>query len=124
MLVYAIYVMEFVTCTTTLDLLGTKPIILPNYESFFRPVDFVAGKIANGATVISLGLGSDLTFGKTDLAKDWSVASYIVEGLVQIRTQDFFGDLFLSHLILTSLQDIIKEAFVYVGITNWQDCVK
>lgn len=98
--------------------------ILANHESFLRPVDFVTGKIANGVAQISLGIASDLTLGNTDVAKDWSAATDIVEGLVLIGEQGFVGDLILASGVSTHLQDIIKEAFAYVGISNWQDYVK
>ena len=98
--------------------------ILANHESFIRPVDFVTGKIANGVARISLGLDSDLTLGNTDVAKDWSAATDIVEGLILISEQSFVGDVILASGVSTHLQDIIKEAFAYVGISNWQDYVK
>ena len=98
--------------------------ILANHESFLRPVDFVTGKIANGVARISLGLDSDLTLGNTDVAKDWSAAADIIEGLVLIGEHGFVGDVILASGSPTHLQDIIKEAFAYVGITNWQDYVK
>lgn len=98
--------------------------ILANHESFLRPVDFVTGKIANGVARISLGLDSDLILGNTDVAKDWSAATDIVEGLILIGEQGFVGDVILASGVSTHLQDIIKEAFAYVGISNWQDYVK
>ena len=98
--------------------------ILANHESFLRPVDFVTGKIANVVARISLGLDSDLTLGNTDVAKDWSAAADIVDGLVLIGEQGFVGDVILASGVSTHLQDIIKEAFAYVGITNWQEYVK
>ena len=98
--------------------------ILANHESFLRPVDFVTGKIANGVAQISLGLASDLTLGNTDVAKDWSAATDIVKGLILIDVKDFVGDVILASGVSTHLQDIIKEAFGYVGILNWQDYVK
>ena len=98
--------------------------ILANHESFLRPVDFVTGKIANVVARISLGLDSDLTLGNTDVAKDWSAAADIVDGLVLIGEQGFVGDVILASGVSTHLQDIIKEAFAYVGISNWQDYVK
>ena len=98
--------------------------ILANHESFLRPVDFVTGKIANGVARISLGLESDLTLGNTDVAKDWSAATDIVEGLFLIAEKNFVGDVILASGVSTHLQDIIKEAFAYVGIENWQDYLK
>ena len=98
--------------------------ILANHESFLRPVDFVTGKIAYGVARISLGLDSDLTLGNTDVAKDWSAATDIVDGLVLIGEHGFVGDVILASGVSTHLQDIIKEAFAYVGIPNWQDYVK
>lgn len=98
--------------------------ILANHESFLRPVEFVTGKIANGVAQISLGHASDLTLGNTDVAKDWSAAADIVEGLILIGEQGFVGDVILASGTSTHLQDIIKEAFAYVGISNWQDYVK
>jgi GDPmannose 4,6-dehydratase len=105
---------------------GTKATnaILANHESFLRPVDFVTGKIANGVAQISLGLQSELTLGSTDVAKDWTAATDIVEGLVLIGEQGFVGDVILASGVSTHLQSIIKEAFAYVGISNWQDYVK
>lgn len=98
--------------------------ILANHESFLRPVDFVTGKIANGVAQISLGLASDLILGNTDVAKDWSAATDIVEGLILIGEKGFVGDVILASGVSTHLQDIIKDAFAYVGISNWQDYVK
>jgi GDPmannose 4,6-dehydratase len=98
--------------------------ILANHESFLRTVDFVTGKIANGVAQISLGHASDLTLGNTDVAKDWSAAADIVEGLILIGAQGFVGDVILASGVSTHLQDVIKEAFAYVGISNWQDYVK
>ena len=110
----------------TYGALGVKATnaILANHESFLRPVDFVTGKIANGVAQISLGLTSDLTLGNTDVAKDWSAATDIVEGLIFIGEQGFVGDVILASGVSTHLQDIIAEAFAYVGISNWQDYVK
>jgi GDPmannose 4,6-dehydratase len=98
--------------------------ILANHESFLRPVDFVTGKIANAVARISLGLESDLTLGNTDVAKDWSAATDIVDGLILIGGQGFVGDVILASGSPTHLQDIVKEAFAHVGIKNWQDYVK
>ncbi|MCX6416736.1 MAG: GDP-mannose 4,6-dehydratase [Actinobacteria bacterium] len=98
--------------------------ILANHESFLRPVEFVTGKIANGVARISLGQASELILGNTDVAKDWSAATDIVEGLALIGEQSFVGDVILANGVSTRLQDIIKEAFAYVGILNWKDYVK
>ena len=98
--------------------------ILANHESFLRPVEFVTGKIANGVARISLGLESDLILGNTDVAKDWSAATDIVDGLVLIGEKGFVGDVILASGVSTHLQEIIKEAFAHVGISNWQDYVK
>jgi GDPmannose 4,6-dehydratase len=98
--------------------------ILANHESFLRPVDFVTGKIANGVARISLGLETKLTLGNTDVVKDWSSANDIVQGLVLIGEQEFVGDVILASGDSTHLQDIIAQAFAYVGILNWQEYVK
>ena len=98
--------------------------ILANHESFLRPVDFVTGKIAHGVAKISLGMQSDLILGNIDVSKDWSAASDIVEGLVLMAERNFVGDVILASGTSTNLKDIIREAFLYVGIENWQDYVK
>jgi GDPmannose 4,6-dehydratase len=98
--------------------------ILANHESFLRPDDFVTGKIASTVAQISLGLESDLILGNTDVAKDWSAATDIVDGLILIGEKGFVGDVILASGSPTHLQDIIKEAFAYVEISNWQDYVK
>jgi GDPmannose 4,6-dehydratase len=97
---------------------------LANHESFLRPVDFVTGKIAHGVASISLGMQSDLTLGNIDVSKDWSAATDVVEGLVLIAERNYVGDVILASGVSTHLEDIIKEAFSYVGISNWQDYVK
>jgi GDPmannose 4,6-dehydratase len=98
--------------------------ILANHESFLRPVDFVTGKIAHGVASISLGMQSDLALGNIDVSKDWSAASDVVEGLVLIAERNYVGDVILASGASTNLTDIIREAFKYVGIENWQDFVK
>jgi GDPmannose 4,6-dehydratase len=98
--------------------------ILANHESFLRPVDFVTGKIAHGVASISLGMAPDLVLGNIEVSKDWSAASDVVEGLVLIAERDYVGDVILASGVSTQLEDIIKEAFSYVGISNWQDYVK
>jgi GDPmannose 4,6-dehydratase len=98
--------------------------ILANHESSLRPVDFVTGKIANGVAQISLGLKSELTLGNTDVMKDWSAAADIVNGLVLISETKFIGDVILASGVSTHLQDIIKHAFAYVGISDWSAYVK
>jgi GDPmannose 4,6-dehydratase len=98
--------------------------VLANHESPLRPTDFVTGKIANAVARISLGLDQDLTLGNTDVQKDWSSASDIVDGLIQIAEQKYVGDVILASGVSTHLQEIIAEAFAYVGISNWQDYVK
>lgn len=98
--------------------------ILANHESFLRPIDFVTGKIAHGVASISLGMQSDLVLGNIDVSKDWSAASDVVEGLVLIAERDYVGDVILASGTSTNLTDIIREAFKYVGIENWQDLVK
>jgi GDPmannose 4,6-dehydratase len=98
--------------------------ILANHESFLRPVDFVTGKIAHGVARISLGMQPDLVLGNIDVSKDWSAASDVVEGLVLIAEREFVGDVILASGTSTNLTDIIREAFKYVGIENWQDFVK
>jgi GDPmannose 4,6-dehydratase len=98
--------------------------VLANHESFLRSVDFVTGKIANGVARISLGLQDQITLGNIDVAKDWSAATDIVEGLILITEEQFVGDVILASGQPTRLEDLIQAAFSHVGITNWKDYVK
>ena len=95
--------------------------ILSNHESYLRPVDFVTGKIANGVAKISLGLTDHIELGNIDVEKDWSSANDVVQGLISIALQRFVGDVILASGKSTNLMDIIREAFAYVEISNWQD---
>jgi GDPmannose 4,6-dehydratase len=104
--------------------LKTTNAILANHESFLRSVDFVTGKIANGVARISLGLQDQITLGNIDVAKDWSAATDIVEGLILISDKQFVGDVILASGQPTRLEDLIKAAFSHVGIVNWKDYVK
>jgi GDPmannose 4,6-dehydratase len=98
--------------------------VLANHESFLRSVDFVTGKIANGVARISLGLQDQITLGNIDVAKDWSAATDIVEGLILISEKQFVGDVILASGQPTHLEDLIQTAFAHVGITNWKDYVR
>ena len=97
--------------------------ILSNHESYLRPVDFVTGKIANGVARISLGLDGVIQLGNIDVQKDWSSADDVVQGLIEIASKQFLGDVILASGTSTNLKDIIREAFAYVGISNWQDYI-
>jgi GDPmannose 4,6-dehydratase len=97
--------------------------ILSNHESYLRPVDFVTGKIALGVARISAGLESKIALGNIDVEKDWSAASDVVQGLFQIADRRFVGDVILASGTSTSLQSFIEEAFVHVGISDWQSCI-
>jgi GDPmannose 4,6-dehydratase len=98
--------------------------ILANHESYLRPTDFVTGKIAKVVARISLGLDENLALGNTDVQKDWSSASDIIDGLIQIAERKFVGDVILASGKSTNLEDIIQAAFNYVGITDWQGYIK
>ena len=97
--------------------------ILSNHESYLRPVDFVTGKIANGVAKISLGLADHIKLGNIDVEKDWSSADDVVQGLIEIASNRFVGDVILASGKSTNLADIIREALAYVGISNWQDYI-
>jgi GDPmannose 4,6-dehydratase len=98
--------------------------ILANHESFLRSNDFVTGKIANSAARISMGLQTELRLGNMDVTKNWSAAADVVEGMVRIAENEFVGDVIFASGASTHLHEIIKCAFAYVGIANWQDYVK
>ena len=97
--------------------------ILSNHESYLRPVDFVTGKIANGVARISLDFADHIELGNIDVEKDWSSADDVVQGLIAIASKRFVGDVILASGKSTNLMDIIREAFTYVGISNWQDYI-
>ena len=98
--------------------------ILSNHESYLRPETFVTGKISNGVAQISLDLKSKISLGNTDVEKDWSAASDIIDGLIRIAEKDFVGDVILASGISTNLQDLISTAFLHVGISDWQNYIE
>jgi GDPmannose 4,6-dehydratase len=98
--------------------------VLSNHESHLRTDDFVTGKIAAGVAKISKGVESKIFLGNTDVEKDWSAASDVVQGLLQIAEQRYVGDLILASGTSTNLQDVIKEAFNHVGIVDWQNYIE
>jgi GDPmannose 4,6-dehydratase len=101
----------------------TTNAILSNHESYLRSVDFVTGKIAHGVAKISLGLDKKIVLGSLNVEKDWSSATDIVDGLVRIASEQFIGDIILANGSSSNLRDIVREAFLYVGISNWKDYV-
>ncbi|MEY4232891.1 MAG: GDP-mannose 4,6-dehydratase [Actinomycetota bacterium] len=98
--------------------------ILSNHESYLRSADFVTGKIALGVAKIAAGLQLKISLGNTDVEKDWSAASDVVEGLLEIADQKFVGDVILASGTSTNLQDFIREAFAHVGISDWQSYIE
>jgi GDPmannose 4,6-dehydratase len=97
--------------------------ILYNHESPRRPLDFVTRKIAHGAAAIALGLGRELRLGALDARRDWGYAGDYVRAMRSMLRQEEPGDYVIASGVLHSVQEVVEEAFGYVGL-DWRDYVR
>lgn len=97
--------------------------ILFNHESPRRGLEFVTRKVTNSVARIFLGKQKKIALGNLDAKRDWGYALDYVEAmwlmLQQPNPTDFVIGTGISHTVV----DLVKTAFLVVGINNWSDYV-
>lgn len=97
--------------------------ILFNHESPIRGIEFVTRKVTDAVARIKLGLQEELSLGNIDAKRDWGFAGDYVEAMWLMLQQDKPDDYVVATGRTTTVRDMCKIAFDYVGL-NYKDYVK
>ncbi|WP_278474659.1 GDP-mannose 4,6-dehydratase [Megamonas funiformis] len=96
--------------------------ILFNHESPLRGIEFVTRKVTDAVARIKLGCQDDLHLGNIDAKRDWGFAGDYVEAMWMMLQQDKADDYVVATGRTTTVRDMCKIAFDYVGL-NYEDYV-
>lgn len=96
--------------------------ILFNHESPLRGIEFVTRKVTDAVARIKLGCQKDLHLGNIDAKRDWGFAGDYVEAMWMMLQQDKADDYVVATGRTTTVRDMCKIAFDYVGL-NYEDYV-
>jgi GDPmannose 4,6-dehydratase len=96
--------------------------ILFNHESPLRGIEFVTRKVTSGVARIKAGLDSELRLGNIDAKRDWGYAGDYVEAMWLMLQQDSADDYVIATGQTTTVREMVKIAFDYVGL-NYEDYV-
>jgi GDPmannose 4,6-dehydratase len=96
--------------------------ILFNHESPLRGIEFVTRKVTSGVARIKAGLDSELRLGNIDAKRDWGFAGDYVEAMWLMLQQDSADDYVIATGQTTTVREMVKIAFDYVGL-NYEDYV-
>ena len=96
--------------------------ILFNHESPLRGIEFVTRKVTDAVARIKLGCQKDLHLGNIDAKRDWGFAGDYVEAMWKMLQQDKADDYVIATGRTTTVRDMCKIAFDYVGL-NYEDYV-
>ena len=96
--------------------------ILFNHESPLRGVEFVTRKVTQGVARIKAGLDKELRLGNIDAKRDWGFAGDYVDAMWRMLQQDSADDYVIATGKTTTVRDMCRIAFEYVGM-NYEDYV-
>lgn len=96
--------------------------ILFNHESPLRGIEFVTRKVTDAVAKIKLGKQKELRLGNIDAKRDWGFAGDYVEAMWLMLQQENADDFVIATGITTTVRDMCKIAFDYVGL-NYEDYV-
>lgn len=97
--------------------------ILFNHESPRRGIEFVTRKISNAVARISLGKQDKLELGNLEAKRDWGFAGDYVQAMWLMLQQEKPDDYVVSTGESYSVQEFVENAFLYVGIKDWEKYV-
>ncbi len=97
--------------------------ILFNHESPLRGVEFVPRKVTDAVARIKTGLASELRLGNIDVKRDWGHAKDYVVAMWLMLQQQEPDDYVIATGVATTVRDMCKIAFDYVGL-EMDDYVK
>lgn len=90
--------------------------ILFNHESPLRGIEFVTRKVTDAVARIKLGVQEDLHLGNIDAKRDWGFAGDYVEAMYLMLQQDEPDTYVVATGKTTTVRDMCKIAFEYVGL--------
>ncbi|MDT8899713.1 GDP-mannose 4,6-dehydratase [Anaeroselena agilis] len=96
--------------------------ILFNHESPIRGIEFVTRKVSDAVARIKLGKLKELQLGNIDAKRDWGFAGDYVEAMWLMLQQDQPQDYVVATGRTTSVREMCKTAFEYVGL-DYEDYV-
>jgi len=97
--------------------------ILFNHESPRRGETFVTRKITRAVARIKAGQQEGLYLGNLNARRDWGYAPEYVEAMWKVLQQDQSDDYVLGTGESHSVEELVEEAFSYVGL-DWRQYVK
>ena len=97
--------------------------ILFNHESPLRGIEFVTRKVTDAVARIKLGQQDKLYLGNIDAKRDWGFAGDYVEAMWKMLQHDTPDDYVVATGRTTTVRDMCKIAFDYVGL-NYEDYVE
>lgn len=90
--------------------------ILFNHESPLRGIEFVTRKVTDGVARIKLGKDKELKLGNIDAKRDWGYAGDYVKAMWLMLQQPEADDFVIATGRTTTVRDMCKIAFEYVGL--------
>jgi GDPmannose 4,6-dehydratase len=90
--------------------------ILFNHESPLRGLEFVTRKVTHSVARIKKGLDKELRLGNIDAKRDWGFAGDYVEAMWLMLQQEQADDYVVATGRTTTVRDMCKIAFEYVGL--------
>ena len=90
--------------------------ILFNHESPLRGVEFVTRKVTDAVARIKLGVARELRLGNIDAKRDWGHARDYVRAMWLMLQKDDPDDYVVATGRTTSVRDMCRIAFEYVGL--------
>lgn len=90
--------------------------ILFNHESPLRGIEFVTRKVTDGVARVKLRKTAKLSLGNIDAQRDWGHAKDYVEAMWLMLQQDKADDFVVATGRTTTVREMCKIAFEYVGL--------
>jgi GDPmannose 4,6-dehydratase len=92
--------------------------ILFNHESPFRGIEFVTRKVTDAVARIHCGQQKELRLGNIDAQRDWGFAGDYVEAMWSMLQQSEPDDYVVATGTTTSVREMCRIAFAYVGLNS------
>jgi GDPmannose 4,6-dehydratase len=90
--------------------------ILFNHESPLRGTEFVTRKVTGAVAAIKLGRANELRLGNIEARRDWGHARDYVRAMWMMLQQDRPDDYVIASGVTTTVRDMCRIAFDYVGL--------
>ena len=90
--------------------------ILFNHESPLRGIEFVTRKVTDAVARIKLGIQDRLELGNIDAKRDWGFSGDYVQAMWAMLQQDKPDTYVIATGRTTTVRDMCKIAFEYVGL--------